>query len=75
MTNAKEVACYAAAHVIGFALSAVLTQFVMIPIYMSAEMAAHPAGRYVVSFIFFVIVQTVVFGAFIAMRGRPTATP
>lgn len=71
MTNAKEVACYAAAHVMGFALSALLTTFVMVPIYTSMRIAAHPGGRYLVSFLFFAVVQVVVFGAFIALRGRP----
>jgi hypothetical protein len=71
MTNAKEVACYAAAHIIGFALGAVLTAFVMVPIYTSTAIAVHAGGRYLVSFVFFVVVQMVVFSIFIALRGRP----
>lgn len=71
MTNAKEVACYAAAHILGFALSALLTAFLMIPIYTSTRLAASASGRYLVSFVFFAVVQTLVFGLFIAFRGRP----
>ena len=71
MTNAKEVACYAAAHVMGFALSALLTAFVMVPIYTSTRIATNPGGRYLIAFLFFAVVQVVVFGAFIALRGRP----
>jgi hypothetical protein len=71
MTYTKEVACYAVAHVVGFILSALLTSFVMVPIYTSTRIAAQAGSRYLVAFIFFAVVQTVVFGIFIAMRGRP----
>jgi hypothetical protein len=71
MTNAKEVACYAAAHILGFVLGALLTAFVMVPIYTSTGLGAHVGERYVVSFLFFIVVQVVVFGVFIALRGRP----
>lgn len=71
MTNTKEVACYAAAHIVGFVISALLTTFVMVPIYTRTSIAANVGGRYLVSFVFFAVVQTVVFGIFIALRGRP----
>ena len=74
MTNAQEITAYAVAHVIGFVISAVLTTFVMVPIYTSTGIGAHAGGRYLVAFVFFVVVQIVVFGAFIAMRGRPRVT-
>ena len=72
MTNTKEVICYAIAHIMGFVLSALLTTFAMVPIYTSTRIAAQAGGRYLVAFVFFAVVQVVVFGAFIAMRGHPS---
>jgi len=71
MTNAREVACYAVAHVIGFVLSALLTSFVMVQIYTSSPLAMHAGGRYMIAFIAFAVVQAVVFGIFVVMRGHP----
>jgi heme/copper-type cytochrome/quinol oxidase subunit 4 len=70
MTNGREIGSYIAAHVMGFVLGALLTAFVMVPIYTSTGVAAHAVGRYMVSFIFLAVVQVAVFFAFIALRGR-----
>jgi hypothetical protein len=71
MTDAREVACYAAAHVMGFVLSALLTTFVLVPmVYTHAAVATNAGGRYLIAFLFSVVVQVVVFFIFIAMRGR-----
>ncbi|HME21316.1 MAG TPA: hypothetical protein VKI44_08175 [Acetobacteraceae bacterium] len=70
MTNGREVGSYIAAHVMGFVLSALLTTFVMVPIYTSTGVVTHPLERYVISFLLFAVIQVVVFGAFITLRGR-----
>ena len=70
MTNGREVGSYIAAHVMGFVLGALLTTFVMVPIYTSTGVATHPLERYVISFLSFAAIQVVVFGAFITLRGR-----
>jgi heme/copper-type cytochrome/quinol oxidase subunit 4 len=70
MTNGREVGSYIAAHIMGFVLGALLTTFVMVPIYTSTGVATHAVSRYMVSFLFFAVVQVVVFGVFIVLRGR-----
>jgi hypothetical protein len=70
MTNGREIGSYIAAHIMGFILGAVLSALVMVPIYTSTGIAAHAVARYMVSFIFFAVVQVAVFFAFIALRGR-----
>src|SRR4051812_43157614 len=72
-TNGREVGSYIGAHVIGYAFSILLTSFVIVPLYTSTSIGTHAAGRYSVSFAFFAVVQVVVFGIFIAMRGRAGA--
>ena len=71
MTNGREVGSYIGAHILGFVLSTLLATFVMVPLYTSTNIGMHAAGRYTVSFAFFVVVQVVVFGVFIVLRGRP----
>ena len=70
MTNGREIGSYIAAHILGFILGALLSAFIMVPIYTSTGVAAHAVARYMVSFIFFAVVQVVVFGVFIGLRGR-----
>jgi hypothetical protein len=71
MTDTREVAAYAAAHVVGFVLIALLTTFVLVPlVYSATTIGTHAGGRYLIAFLFSVVVQVVVFFIFIAMRGR-----
>jgi hypothetical protein len=68
-TNGREVGSYIGAHVLGYVLSMLLTTFLLVPLYTSTRIGMHAMGRYGVSFVFFVVVQAVVFGVFLAMRG------
>lgn len=70
MTNAREVVSYIVAHLIGFALTSLLSAFVLVPIYMSSTVARSAVNRYTIALVVFAIVQTIVFGIFITLRGR-----
>jgi hypothetical protein len=70
MTNSREIASYAVAHVMGFVLSGLLSAFVLVPIYTSTEIARSAVNRYTLAFVMFAIVQTIVCVVFIAIRGR-----
>jgi len=70
MTSHCEIVSYAAAHLMGFILSSLLSAFVLVPIYVSTEIARSTANRYTLAFVMFAIVQTIVFVVFMALRGR-----
>lgn len=72
-TNGREIGSYIGAHVLGYVLSMLLTTFLLVPLYTNTRIGMQPAGRYGVSFVFFAVVQVVVFGVFIALRGRAGA--
>jgi len=70
MTDRREMVSYAVAHLIGFVLSGLLSAFVLVPIYMSTEIARSAVNRYTLGFVMFAIVQTIVFLVFVALRRR-----
>jgi heme/copper-type cytochrome/quinol oxidase subunit 4 len=73
MTDGKEIIAYAAAHLAGYVLSAVLWQVVLVPIMVATEVVRSMVATTAISFLMFAIVQVGVFLLFLAMRGRRAA--